>query len=69
VLVRDEQLNTVRAFNSSQYTAEAATALLFHSEDLLLTAYAKGRILVSCSAGSLNDEYFLLSVTHQYDMM
>jgi hypothetical protein len=55
VLVRDEELNTVRAFSSSQYAAEAATALLFHSEDLLLTAYEKGRILVSCSRGSLHD--------------
>lgn len=56
VSVRDEQLNTVRAFSSSQYTAEAATALLFHSEDLLLTAYEKGRILVRYSSGVPNEE-------------
>lgn len=52
VTVRDERLNAIRLFGSSLYTAEAATALLFHSEDLLLTAYEKGRILVSASAES-----------------
>lgn len=55
VSVRDEQLNAVRAFSSLQYKTEAATALLFHSEDLLLTAYEKGRILVSYSSGILNE--------------